>query len=82
MSLQEKLDAIKERSKSKHPPERRALMGRSIEELQNSGIMDKILNVGTKAPDFTLKNQNGEDVNLSALLSKGKVVLTIYRGKW
>ena len=82
MSLQEKLDAIKERSKIKHPPERRALMGKSIEELQNSGIMGTALNVGAKAPDFTLKNQNGEDVNLAALLAKGKVILTVYRGKW
>ena len=82
MSLQDKLDAIKERSKIKHPPERRALMLKSIEELQNSNIIEQALNVGAKAPDFTLKNQNREDVNLAALLSKGPAVLSVYRGKW
>jgi peroxiredoxin len=35
--------------------------------------------VGTKAPDFTLKNATGEDVALSALLKKGKVALVFYR---
>ena len=37
------------------------------------------LAVGTKAPDFTLKNAAGDDVALSALLKKGKVALVFYR---
>ncbi len=36
--------------------------------------------VGEKAPEFTLKNQNGEDVSLSGLLEANKsVALVFYR---
>ncbi len=40
------------------------------------------LRVGDIAPNFTLKNQHGEDVTLDSLLRKGPVVLTWYRGGW
>ncbi len=40
------------------------------------------LNVGDKAPDFTLANANGESITLSAELKKGPVILSFYRGDW
>ena len=40
------------------------------------------LQVGDKAPDFSLINAKGETVRLSELLKKEKVVLTFYRGTW
>lgn len=40
------------------------------------------LRVGDKAPDFTLKNQSGNNVTLSELLKKGPVVVSWYRGGW
>lgn len=40
------------------------------------------LNVGDKAPPFSLSNAVGERVTLQSLLKKGKVVLTFYRGTW
>ena len=36
-----------------------------------------MLEIGTKAPEFTLKNQTGEDVSLRDFLGK-KVVLYFY----
>ena len=36
------------------------------------------VDVGTKAPDFTLHNQNREDVTLSEELKKGPVVLAFF----
>jgi len=36
------------------------------------------VDVGAKAPDFTLHNQNREDVTLSAELKKGPVVLAFF----
>jgi peroxiredoxin Q/BCP len=36
-----------------------------------------MLNIGDKAPDFTLKDKNGNDVSLSGFLGK-KVVLYFY----
>ena len=36
-----------------------------------------MLQIGMKAPEFTLKNQHGEDVNLSDFLGR-KVILYFY----
>lgn len=38
--------------------------------------------IGSKAPDFKAKDQDGKDVRLKDLLKKGKVVLVFYRGYW
>ena len=38
------------------------------------------VDVGAKAPDFTLHNQNREDVTLSEVLKKGPVVLAFLPG--
>lgn len=40
------------------------------------------LKVGDTAPDFTLKNALGKNVNLYELLEDKRVVLTFYRGTW
>jgi peroxiredoxin len=40
------------------------------------------LQVGEKAPDFSLSNVTDKTIKLSDLLKKGKVVLTFYRGSW
>jgi hypothetical protein len=82
MSLEDKLDKLKESFKTKAPPDAQEIIHRATEDLKNSGIMDHVVKVGDKAPDFTLKNTGGQDVSLSALLSDGPVVLTFYRGKW
>lgn len=37
------------------------------------------LEVGTEAPAFTLKDQDGQDRSLSALLEQGNVALVFYR---
>lgn len=44
-------------------------------------MTDKILNVGDVAPDFTLKDHNGEQVTLSSLRGK-KVVLSFHPLAW
>jgi cytochrome oxidase Cu insertion factor (SCO1/SenC/PrrC family) len=40
------------------------------------------LKVGDKATDFTLTNQDGKEVKLSAVAKKSNVVLVFYRGWW
>jgi hypothetical protein len=46
MGLQDRLDTIREGSKTRVPPETRAVMQRNIEELRASGIMDRVARVG------------------------------------
>lgn len=82
MTLQEKLDSIRAASKTRISPEAQAIMHRSIEELQASGIMNRVARVGHPAPDFTLPNAAGRPVSLKGLLARGPVVLSFYRGRW
>ena len=82
MALQDTLDRIREASKTRIPPETRAVMERSIEELRGSGVMQRVARVGQAAPDFTLPNATGAPVRLADLRARGPVVLSFYRGRW
>jgi AhpC/TSA family len=82
MALQEKLDAMREMSKARIPPEARAIMERSIADLRASGIMKRIARVGQTAPPFTLPDADGRLVSLAELTAHGPVVLSFYRGRW
>lgn len=82
MALQDKLDAIREASKTRIPPEAQAIMRRSIDDLRASGIMNRVARAGQTAPDFTLSNAAGRAVSLTELRARGSVVLSFYRGRW
>src|SRR2546428_12088530 len=82
MTLQEKLDTMREASKTRIPPEARAIMQRSIDDLRASGIMNRIAKAGQPAPDFTLPNGSSRPVSLKELLARGPLVLSFYRGRW
>jgi hypothetical protein len=82
MSLEEKLAAIREMASTRIPPEVRAVMHKSTEDLRASGIMSRVARVEAVAPDFTLPNMAGQPVTLARLLARGPVVLSFYRGRW
>lgn len=82
MSLSEKLTAKREAGAASFPMETRRKMHRATEELRNSGIMDKALNVGNKMPSFSLPNTKGEIVSSDELFKNGNLVVTFYRGVW
>jgi hypothetical protein len=81
-SLQEKLDAQKQKLVSAAPKEAIAVMQRATQALEESGIVQKAKTKGDLAPDFTLHNYQGESITLSQKLSNGPVVLGFYRGGW
>jgi hypothetical protein len=82
MSLAEKLAEISAAGAKRMPEEVRATMGKATQELRESGILDRTVKVGDTLPAFSLQNANGEMVNSADLLSKGAVVLTVFRGHW
>ncbi len=82
MTLKEKLDAIKAASKTRIPPEDQAVIERSTQRLRESGIMDRVVKAGCRAPDFTLPDAAGRAVALADLLARGPVVLSFFRGRW
>ncbi|RNB87240.1 AhpC/TSA family protein [Brevibacillus fluminis] len=81
MAMKEILDQAKEVFINKAPEEVRLQVFRQIKELQESGIVFG-LKEGDMAPNFTLANPLGEQVNLHDELEKGPVVLSFYRGSW
>lgn len=82
MNLQDKLNRLNESNKAKMPKEALEIMHRAMEGLKTSGILDRTVKIGQKAPDFTLLNTENQEVNLYTLLAKKPVVLSWYRGKW
>ena len=82
MTLEERLATIREQAKTRMPPEARAVLLRSIDDLRRSGILDRVVRVGTPAPDFALPDVAGQPVSLAALRRRGPVVLSFYRGRW
>ena len=57
-------------------------MHTATEQLRGSGILDHVIKPGAKAPDFTLNDQNGSAVTLSALTARGLVLMSVFRGFW
>ena len=81
--LQDQLDAITARTRTLVQPERLAISEGVAAELFASGIEDRILPVGSPAPEFTLQDaQTGKPVQSSDLLALGPVIVKFFRGRW
>ncbi len=79
--VRKELEEFREKSKTA-PPERLRSYEQGIEEVRKSGVTDKALKVGDRAPDFELPGATGKKVKLSELIARGPVVVTWYRGGW
>ncbi len=87
MSLQARLDAFKadfQAGKPPYsvPPSVIETMHRATSELIASGAAERALKVGNKAPSFTLPDPDRTDVASDALLAKGPLIVSFYRGVW
>lgn len=87
MSLQDKLDAFKADFRAgkppyNAPPEIHPIMERATAELVASGQAGRAIKAGDRAPEFRLRDQDGNEVSSAELLAKGPLVLTFYRGVW
>ncbi|OAJ55110.1 alkyl hydroperoxide reductase [Paraburkholderia ginsengiterrae] len=87
MSLQDKLDAFKADFKGGKapffaPPEIHPIMERATTELIASGQATRALAAGDIIPNFILQDQDGNEVSSAALLEKGPLIVTFYRGVW
>ena len=80
--IKEEIEALEKELVEKVPAERLKTSEEGIELAKRSGIAEKALKVGDKAPDFKLPNASGKIVRLSTLLKDGPVVVTWYRGAW
>jgi peroxiredoxin len=64
------------------PADIRAVHTRAVEELRQSGIVNRALQVGAQAPRFELPDQNGKPWRSSELLERGRLVICFIRGRW
>jgi peroxiredoxin len=81
MSLKEQLAEYRAGWFKRVPPERQAIMERHIAGLRNS-LAKTALKVGDRAPKIVLGNASGKTVDVGALLKRGPVIVTFYRGGW
>lgn len=81
MSLKEEIKKLKDIAREKTPDEIKQIFSRAIKELQETGKV-KGIKAGGRAPNFTLKDTLGNDIELYEKLKNGPVVLTFYRGVW
>ena len=68
--LQEQISAFQQQMLPKIPKEILETFEKTTTELVRSGIAERSLHVGEKAPDFTLANTRGERVIFSEVLKK------------
>jgi len=86
-SLQSRLDEFKKEFESGAPPfhathEAIEKLHRATAELEASGLANKALKVGDRAPQFSLFNQDHVEVNSADLLREGPLVVSFFRGHW
>jgi peroxiredoxin len=82
-SLQDQLDRITQNTRALVQPERLAFSEKATEELFATGIEERMLSVGAKAPEFTLEDSlTGKPVHSTDLLALGPLVVNFFRGRW
>jgi peroxiredoxin len=81
-TLTEQLEALASSSEKNLPEEMKTVMNAGLEELIESGIVDKAVAVDDQAPVFELPNYDGETITLAGLIEEGPLVLIFFRGGW
>jgi peroxiredoxin len=87
MILQDRLDAFKADFEGgklgfKPTPDVLDVIHRGTAELIASGQALNAKKAGDKAPEFTLRDPDGNPISSASLLARGPVVASFYRGTW
>jgi len=80
--LKEQLAARKALADAYVPAETQAIHAGVVQQLRDSGILNRVLPVGSPAPSFELEDQNGRIVSSRELLQSGRLVIIFFRGRW
>ncbi len=87
MSLQAALDAFRADFEAGKPPYNASaaihpIMKRATAELIASGLAQRAIKAGDRAPTFALPDADGNAVSSLDLLADGPLVVSFYRGVW
>jgi peroxiredoxin len=81
-SLHERFAERKELIARYVPPETQAVYASVVAELKEQGITSRSISEGARAPGFTLNDHNGKPVSSAELLSRGRLIVCFFRGRW
>jgi hypothetical protein len=82
MSLRQDIENFMAKFLKQVPEDVQKVMQEEAERLAQSGIAEKCLKTGDKAPTFSVPNIFGKDISSKALLARGPLVVCFYRGGW
>jgi len=80
--LLKQLQALKDEAERHASREHIDISKRAVIELLESGLPDKVIQVGERMPDFALPDGQNQVVRLADFLVDGPLVINFYRGKW
>jgi hypothetical protein len=63
-------------------PEDLKIMHRVTAEQRASGFQARMPQRGQQAPAFALANQDGVEVSSAALVARGPLIVSFFRGRW
>jgi hypothetical protein len=87
-SLKDALDTIRRAAEGdgikpgRISPDELKIMHRVTEDQRASGFWARMPKPGEPGPIFTLANQDGVDVSSVALVARGPLVMSFFRGRW
>lgn len=82
MGLQDELDVVRERCFENTPQHISYVRQQAIDDLVSSGIAERAVRAGDRAPRFQLLDPHGKSLSSDDLLSNGPIVVVFYRGLW
>jgi hypothetical protein len=82
MSLRDDIQDYMAQFLQKVPKDIQKIMQEEAERLAQSGIAEKSLKLGDKAPGFSLPDIQGHLIASETLLGRGPLVISFYRGGW
>jgi peroxiredoxin len=82
LPLAVQLQRIRENTEKYVAPETLAVHDRAIADLRAQQIAECTLKQGSRAPSFALPDQNGRELRSSDMLTRGRLVVVFFRGRW
>jgi hypothetical protein len=80
MELQKKLDGF--RANFEADMNRKTILDNEALRVKHTGVEERALQAGQRAPDFELPDMAGNKVKLAQLRAEGPLALVFYRGLW
>jgi peroxiredoxin len=82
LSLSQQLDELTTKLHALVPAERLTTIDNAIADLKTSGLAERALKAGDRAPSFDLPDGDGLIWRSADLLNQGPLVIVFYRGRW